>query len=305
MNDYKNNIQIQHKLQAAENLEAEGKLLHATQIYNALINEYPDLFEAYFKLASIYELMDNKEAGLNLLNEFLNEHTEDKTVRLAVGQFLFRNAKWDETIEILSYFLPDEEPLVSFFIGYSHFMLKEFELAKISFENYIRFTKDSTFTQDAYLFLAKTHINLHNYDNALTYLKYAEQYFAGQYELHLLYAVVYFYLNMETNAVSSIERSLKLNPKEPSVLEWAGKIFLKEGDYKKAEFFYNQLLALSEMPSCEVYLNLGIACLNTKKIPEAQNYFDLALKLEPHNKAVIEALKNIESFKQQGAVSND
>ncbi len=305
MSDYRQNYNLQHKAQIAERLESEGKLLHAVQIHRAIIEEYPDYFESYFKLAAIYEKLDNFEAGYELLNELLQEFPEEKIVRLGIGQFLFRNQMWNETIETLSYFLPEDEPLVSFFIGYSYFMLKEFELAKISFQTFITYAEKSEFLQDAFLYLAKAHINLGEYNEALVYLKKAETFYKGHYELYLLYAVVYYFLSMEQNALYAIDIALQLKRNDPLTLEWAGKIYFKVKNFLKAEEFYKKYLELAEVPTSEIYSDLAVTYLNLQKINEAINYFELALKLNPQNKVALEALKSFNELNENRMAKNE
>ena len=135
--------QLQHRLKTAREFEAQGKLLHAVQIYISIIQDHPDLIEAYFDLADMYESLGNITSGIELLESLIEQNPDDKDIRLFLGQYLLRNLKWNEAIEVLSYVLPEEEPLVSFFLGYSHFMLKEYEIARINFLNFIPKQKHS------------------------------------------------------------------------------------------------------------------------------------------------------------------
>lgn len=302
MKDYKKNYTVQHKLHLAETLFNEKKFLHAVQIYNSLILDYPDLFEAYFKLSEIYTLLGNSKAGLNLLNELIEKFPEEKVVRLGVGQYLFKNQMWEETIQVFSYLSPEEEPLVSFFTGYSHFMLNEFELSIISFENFIRLTNDSEFLYDAYAFLAKNKINLHDYNSAYKYLKAAEKLFTGSYELFLLYSIVFYYQGMDANAITAINKALKLNSKDADVHKWAGKIFMKAGEFLKAESHFQKYLSITDQHSTDVYFELGIACFNSKKLNEARSYLEFVLKHEPDNHKATEMIKSIDENSKSNLV---
>ncbi|NCQ18880.1 MAG: hypothetical protein COZ80_12575 [Ignavibacteria bacterium CG_4_8_14_3_um_filter_37_9] len=295
---------VQLKIEKAQRFIAEGKTLHALQFYKKIIEEHPEAIEAYFNLSLLYESLENILAAENLLSELLEENSDNNEIRLFFGHFLFRQGKWNETIEVLSFFSPNEIPLASFFIGYSHYMLLEYELARISFENFVKSGKETEFMQDAYIYLAKTHINLTNFDMALLYVKQAEVYYSNHYELHLLFAIIYYYLTMIAHAVTSIEKTLKLNKDDLSVTEWAGKIYLKSGDYKKAEKYFTKFIDESTEVSPETYSHLGITYLYTNKIKDAENYFNLALKLDPQNKVALEAVKNLEKLNQNQAASD-
>ncbi|MCK9210648.1 MAG: tetratricopeptide repeat protein [Ignavibacteriaceae bacterium] len=295
---------VQLKIEKAQRFAAEGKTLHAIQFYTKIIEDHSESIEAYFNLSGLYESLENISAAENLLSDLLEENSDNKDVRLFLGHFLFRQGRWNETIEVLSFFSPDEIPLASFFIGYSHYMLLEYELARISFENFVKSGKETEFLQDAYIYLAKTHINLTNFDMALLYAKQAETFYSNYYELHLLFAIIYYYLKMTAHAVTSIEKTLQLNKSDLSVNEWAGKIYLKNSDYKKAEKYLAKFAKEAIEVSPEIYSYLGIAYLHANKLKDAQNYFDLALKSDPQNKVALEAVKNLEKLNQNPVASD-
>jgi len=183
-------------------------------------------------------------------------------------------------------------------------MLLEYELARISFENFVKSGKETEFLQDAFIYLAKTHINLTNFDMALLYAKQAEAFYSNYYELHLLFGIIYYYLKMNAHAVTSIEKTLQLNKSDLSVIEWAGKIYLKHGDYKKAEKYLSKFVAESEVVSPEIYSHLGITYLHSNKLADAQNYFALAFKVDPKNKTALDAVKKIEKLTQKPVASD-
>ncbi len=76
-----NEFQFESNLKKAKNYEAQGKFLHAIQIYTALINENPDIREIYFDLAEVYEKLGKQNVALNLLKSYLNKFPDDKQVQ--------------------------------------------------------------------------------------------------------------------------------------------------------------------------------------------------------------------------------
>ncbi len=282
--------QVDHKLKVAADYEAQGKHLHAIQLYNSIMDEYPEFEEVYFYLAELYEKMGNLEPAFNLLYSLLDKEPENNEVRLFFGQFLLRNSKWEEAIETLSLILPEENHIVSFFLGYSHFVLKEYEMSKVNFQNYVSFAKgmDSNNEQtellyEAYLYLAKIEIELGNFESALNYAKKTDTIYSNFWELNLIYSIIYYNLGMYAHAIVPIEKAKRLNPKEAVSYEWGGKIYLKLGDYLKAEKLFLKYIEKMDNVSSDVYTKLGEACLNASKAKDALNYFDVALKLDPEN----------------------
>ena len=284
--------QIDYKLKLAHDYQAQEKPLHALQIYETIINETPQCVDAYFGAAELYEQMGNVKPAIELLKVFLETDPENKTVRLFLGQFLLRNSRWEETVEILSYILPEEEPVVNFFMGYAHFMLNEFEFARINFLNFISVSEQSELVHEAHIYLAKTEIKLCNYEKALTYAKKAELMYTNYWELNAIYADIYYNLGMHAHAVSPIEKAIKLNPNEPSVFELAGRIYFKLGDFIKAEKNFLKHIEASSDPLADAYAKLAEACLKGNKANDALAYFDIALKMDPENKYAIEGKKS-------------
>lgn len=296
--------QIDYKLKTALDFENNGKLLHAVQIYRGLIKDYPDYTDAYFKLAEAYEKSKNIKPAISLLKEFLSRYPGNKEVRLFLGQCLLRNALWEEANNIFSFILPEEEPLVSFFMGYSHFMLEEYELAKINFLNFISFKDQSELLHEAYLYMAKTEIELKDYERSLSFAKKAELMYGNFWELNLVFAIAYFNLSMFAHAIIPVERAIKLNPNYALARKWAGNIYLKSGDFLKAVDNFLKFLELSEETSAEIYTNLGEACFKARKAKDALAYFEMALKLEPENKFALTGKENATSELKKNKIYN-
>ena len=296
--------QLEYKIKQARDFQAQGKLLHALQFYETIINEHPSFADAYFGVAEVYEQLGNIEPALELLNDFLVSDPENKLVRLFFGQFLLRNSRWEKTIEVLSYILPEEEIVVNFFMGYAHFMLGEYELAKINFISFISRAEQSELFQEANIYLAKTEIKLCNFDNALICAKRADVMYSNYWELNAIYAEIYYNLDMHAHAVTPVEKALKLNPNEPRIFELAGKIYFKLGDFIKAERNFLKHIDLTDDASSEVYAKLAEACLKGNKAKDALAYYDIALKIDPLNKYALEGKKSAASIVKNNIVTD-
>lgn len=288
-----NELKIKQKLDAASNFKAQGKYLHAIQICEQLLSEYPNNANIYFELAELYDLSGNLNSSFHLLENYLENNPDDRDVRLFYGQFLLKTKLWEEAIEIFLKLNSEETPIVSFFLGYSYFMLKDFEMARINYLGFLANKSVQELSYESYIYLAKIEIELKDFEQALSYAKQSELMYSSFWELHLIYAICYYNLSMDTHAVLSIEKAIKLNPKGIVSYEWAGKIFLRLGEYLKAEKYFSKFIESSEEVSSETYSSLGEACLNAKKTQSALNYFELALKIDPTNTSAILGKKNI------------
>ncbi len=276
-----------YKLKLAAAFISEGKNLHAAQIYRKLIEE-DGKEDFYFQLAELYEDMGFVNAGKNILKDLLQIKNNDDNIALFLGQFLLRNSKWFEAIEVLTP-ISTSNSLTEFLIGYAYLMLNEFELSKEYFTNYVSADDNSELKQEANLYLAKIEFELHNYNSALDYANKAKYLFSDFWELNLILAKVYYNLNMFAHAVTPIQKAIKLNSKDSVVQEYAGKIYYQLQDYKKAEVFFAQCVELSSEVSAEIYTLLAKSFLKQMKSDEAKMFFDLALRVDPTYEPAITA----------------
>jgi len=260
---------IKFKLKLASAFISEGKNLHAVQIYKNLIEE-TGKEEIYFQLAELYEDMGFIDSGKNILSDLVGLKSDSNEVTLYFGQYLLRNSRWIEAIEVLSGIV-DSTPAALFLIAYSYMMLNEFELAKEYFSNFIISDEKNELKQEANLYLAKVEYELHNYNSALNYATNAQYLYSDFWELNLILAKVYYSLDMFTHAVNPIQKALKLNSKDASVQEFAGKIFYQLQDFKKAEKFFSEFIELSSEVSAEIYTLLAKSFVKQRKIDEAKN----------------------------------
>ncbi|MGE5399909.1 MAG: tetratricopeptide repeat protein [Ignavibacteriales bacterium] len=283
-------LHLEYKLKKASDFEAQGKFLHAVQIYAGIIANDQNHSLAHIKLASLYDRMGNFNASIKLLKNYLQNISDDGEIRIYLGQLFLKYSYWDEAIDVLSLFSPEEQPIHSFFLGYAHFMLKEYEIAIINFGNFLERSTNSEFKYEANIYIAKIHIELSSYEDALLAAKKAEEIYSNSWEVYLIYGMIYYLKGMYFHSVTSIERALKLNNKEVSLHEWAGKAYLKLGDYLSAEKHLTEYIENAEASS-EAYAFLGLACLNIQKLKDARGYFDMALSLDPNNEIAAEGKK--------------
>jgi tetratricopeptide (TPR) repeat protein len=269
---------IKFKLKLASAFISEGKNLHAVQVYLNLIEE-TEKEEIYFHLAELYEDMGFIDSGKNILSNLVRLKNNND-VTLYFGQYLLRNSRWIEAIEILNS-ISETTPAALFLIAYSYMMLNEFELAKEYFANFITFDEKNDLKQEANLYLAKIEYELRNYNSALNYATNAQYLYSDFWELNLILAKVYYSLDMFTHAVSPIQKALKLNPKDASVQEFAGKIYYQLQDYKKSEKFFSEFIDLSSEVSAEIYTLLAKSFVKQRKLDEANMFFALALQIDP------------------------
>jgi tetratricopeptide (TPR) repeat protein len=281
--DYK----LEYRIKTAKEFEAQGKMLHAIQIYQLLIDEFPDSPEPYINLADTYQLMGQKKSAENVLLLIRDRQPDNYEITLYYVQFLMQNKEWDKALQLLS-----EESLndsfTAYLKGYCYFKQNKFELAKVQFLSFIISDEEPELILEAYLILAKLELELQQYENALKYVKKAEVMYNDDWELHLISAKIYYHLKMYTHSSGSIKKGIKLNENEAVLFEWAGKINLKLDNFVKAKKCFKKHIDLKEDITSGDYTNLAEACFKSGDLNEALNFYITAIKLDPKNKLALE-----------------
>lgn len=273
---------LQHKLDTAKEFEAEGKSLHAIQIYNSLISEYPEHIEAYINLADLYQVKGQIKSAERILKQILTEQPENSEIKLYLAQFFMQNKEWVKALELLSD-LSSKDPFVSYLNGYCYFKLSNYEMARLFFLNFIASDEEPELVYEAYYLLAKTEFELSQFENSLKYAKKAEVMYNNHWELYILFAKNYFCLGMFTHASDSILKGINLKPEEAVLYEWAGKINMKLDNFIKARMYFQKHIELKEKTTSGDYEYLAEACLKLGKLKEALNLYDTAIKMDPKN----------------------
>lgn len=275
-----NKEKISNKLSQAAQFSSKGKNLHAVQILKSLMEEN-NSEEIYFQLAELYEDMGFILSGKNVLLELISIKPDNQETKLYFGQYLLRNGQWFEAIDVLNA-VSDSAFSAHFLIGYAYMMLKEFELSGEYFRKYLSGSDNSELKQEAKVYLAKIEFELQHFDEALRYAKDAAYLYDDFWELNLIFAKIYYSLGMFTHAVSPIQKALKLNAKEPAVLEFAGRIYFNLAEYKKAESYFTKFINSCPEVSAEIYTLIARSFLKQRKIEEANLFVELALQIDAH-----------------------
>ncbi|NUN10745.1 MAG: tetratricopeptide repeat protein [Ignavibacteriaceae bacterium] len=287
---------IKTKLKSAGSFDKQGKFLHAFQIYNTLIHEYPDSEDVMIQYALHLEGIEKYQEAERILLDFISRNPDSVAVRLFCGQLMLRYDNWEGCVDVLSVITLAEEPVAAFFTGYAQYKLQEYGLADIGFRNFLDHIKEHELIPDAYFYLAKVHLNLDDPAKAIGYLDLCAEYYSSNYEVHLLYAILHHRNKMYAHALSSIDKALKLNAGDDLVIEWAAEIYYLNGNYSKSRTYYKKMFDFKENLNPEIFARLGDSCFQTKKYREAADYFTQALALDPENKLAAERMSLLEKY---------
>lgn len=285
--------EFRHRLDKANKLIAEGKELHAIQLLYRLIDDFPEDESAVIALATVFEKSGNLVSAEEAICKGIELNPANIQLRLFAGHFYFKQERWQQSIDTLSGVVPEEEPLAAFFSAYSYFRMDDLPMAKRYFLIYIANPVSGDFIADAFVYLSKISIELAEYQEAFEYLKKAEALAGNKKEFPLLYAIIYYYLGMQTHSLVAIENAIGFGDENGEVFEWAGKISLQCKRYDKTEEYLRKSVEKYNHTNPAIHANLGMACLYNKKLSDAQHFFELALSQNPKESTALLGLKKI------------
>lgn len=280
--------ELEFKFNKALELEKEGKLLHAIQIYSALLKTDEYKRDSSMQLHRIYENMKNIGHASLILRNYLNEFPDDFELRKYFALFLIKHMLYEDAVEQLSQIATEEIPEVKFLSGLARFFMNEFEEAGINFTDFLNENDSSEYIYDAYLYLAKTHLEMNNIDGALEAAKGADKIFSNNEELQLLLTKIYLLKGMNFHAFDAVSKGLRLNNESHQMNELAGRISFELGEYDKAENHLNKIKDEAGQ-SDEIFTLLGVIYLKKNDYLKADEMFSKALEINQENQA---ALKN-------------
>jgi Flp pilus assembly protein TadD len=281
---------LEYKLKLASEFEESKKYIHALQIYQPLLKHKIYKRIASVKVSGLYEKLNNNDLAIKILESYLKEEPQDAEVRKFLSHLLLRQNKNEEALEVLFPLSRKQNPDVFYLMGMANFNLKDYEISKLNFLEFMEVNEGGDILSEANLYLAKISIELENLDDASLYADKAIGLSGNNFEIYLTSAIIFYLKEMFVHAFTNIQKALKLKNEETLVQHWAGKILFKLGEYDKAEVYLRNTLLSSE-PISETYSLLGFTYLNRKKIQDARLFFNKALKLNPSDKLAIEGIE--------------
>jgi len=112
----KNTI-VRKALEKARRYFDSGKFLHSIQIYHKLINDYPDLVDAYAELAFVYSKLGKEFYAEKLLRRAYEIDPENEEVAFMLGNICLKTKRFDEAIKFFVKLAYLEYPVVHYNLG--------------------------------------------------------------------------------------------------------------------------------------------------------------------------------------------
>ncbi len=130
--------------------------------------------------------------------------------------------------------------------------------------------------------LGLTYLSNGNFSQAKANLDRALSFAPKSADAH--FAMAYYYQQVDELSLADeyYEAALKIEPKNPDIINSYGAFLCEQGKYQKAKsYFLKAATSKSYVSTAETYENLAICAVDQGKTDEAIEYFELALNHQP------------------------
>jgi protein O-GlcNAc transferase len=304
---------IQQKLQQAVAFHQQGLFSHATKIYEEILNQRPNHFDALHLLGVAACQMANPDRGEELIRKALKINPRDASAHFNRGNALRDLARLDEAIASYDKAIASKPDYAAAYAGRGNILvdLNRPDEALLSFDKAIALKSDYAEIFDgrgiALMDLKRLDEAVANFDkaiglkpgyskayynrgNALTDLNRFEEALASYDKAIYLkpdYAIAHHNrgnvlraLKQFDEALASYDKAVALNPGYATAFNNRGNALTDQKNLHEALVNYDK--AISLIPDyAEAYYNRGNALIDLKRFDEAFLSYDRALAINP------------------------
>ncbi len=275
---------IRKAFEKARKYFESGKFLHSIQIYHRLINENPDLVDAYVELAFVYSKLGKEFCAEKLLIRAYEIEPENEEVAFMLGNIYLKAKKFDEAIKFFLKLTHLAYPVVHYNLGLAYYYKGNYLEAEAEFKKVLKIDPDFPKVIES---LAEILIKRGNFEEAVEYLQRGIKKEPYNHSFHYLLAIAFWNLGKLKDAKKSIETAIDLEPNKATLWELCGEILLELGEIDEAERYFNRAIGLDKN-LVDSFINLGLIYTYRGKVDEADRFFREALKLNPNVRVKIE-----------------
>ncbi|MGO9464002.1 MAG: tetratricopeptide repeat-containing sulfotransferase family protein [Isosphaeraceae bacterium] len=232
-------------------LQGLGRLAEAVEQFRRALALRPDFATVHSNLGNALRELGQLDLALDHFRRAVEIAPHDAHARTNLGQMLLERGKADEALPHCEAAVRLEPDIAALHhnLGNAYRELGRFVEAKAAYLEAIRLAPD----------LAKAHAHL-----GLTLLK--------EYE----YA----------DALPWLKRATELAPEDPTLHEMLGDFYLEREEFALAAACYERVLALAKVDRAELRLSLGWALQEQGRLAEADEQYQIALRLAPKSAMV-------------------
>lgn len=215
---------------------------------------------------------------------------EKSSLNLITNYFLME--RYERIVEMLNEDMGEHinNQFVWYYLGYSHFRLKSYELAEEEIKEALRLGMDK---EASFHLLGLIYLKVERWSDSEEALLLALRLNPNNADVHASYAYLMELVCQNKKASMLIKKAIELDPENGRVLR-LHYLIENVGRKKRNHLDAIQTYMNSNDTELDKLIHLGLTSQNLNETKEAQEYFASAFALNPNNKELLQALKELE-----------
>ncbi len=281
-----NTHQINRLLDQAQQFADDGKWLHASQLYQRILNEEPDYTDVYFRLANAYIELRNLMAAEQVLLNALKRNHENADIIFALGSLHLRAEEYDNAIHYFEQLIPLRLPQVHFSIGLIYFMKNNLANAERHFRLTLEYDPEFPKANQS---LGEVLLKAGEAKESIRFLQKSISQESDSWVSYFMLGVAYSINKMWDKSIQALQTSLEMNPSDADAMRLCADAFIQSYRLDEAETYLKSALALDNT-SAEIHASMAQLALARSDKKAAKKYFTKALDLDSTNFRALEGL---------------
>lgn len=282
-----NDHRVSALLDDAQYFEDHRMWLHAVQIFQRLIHEYPEEWNFRLKLGNIYLEMGNLQAAEQVLLQALRYKADNPDILYALGLASYQSGDLDRALYYLQQLAGKRLPKVHYSLGLIYWRRMEFEHAERHFRMALELEPESSDTAVA---LGETCLRNGKTSDAVEVLRRAVLLQPGDDLIELSLSQALVAEGKGEEAASLLESLVHRNPDNPDASYALASVWITLKRTEEAEqLLKKSVLHWPENPKLFVLLG-KLALLKSNRV-RAEEYFRHALVIDPDHEDALEQIR--------------
>lgn len=288
-------IQISRYMDRAKGLVEEGRLLHAAQLYQRIIEAEPDFEDAYSELSYIYFEFGKYEAAEKILLQALDHCKDISEILFMLGNLHLRLENYDRALEYYKMLEHRKMPQVHFNMGAAYFYKENLPQAEKHFRLTLKYDPNFPKINES---LGELLIKRKAYTEAIKHLRRGIELDRYSWISHYLLGIAYSKIYDWKKSYREFVTALDIDPKEASTWQMCGEMLINLRRFDEAEQYLKKAFDL-DPHFADTLVNFGYLYLQKGQVENASDYFNKALKLQPDNARAIEGRMQVKVLKRK------
>jgi Flp pilus assembly protein TadD len=282
-----NEHRVSQLLDEARYYEDHGMWLHAVQVFQRLIDAFPERLEFRTRLGNVYLEMGNLPAAELVLLQALRTDAQNPDILYSLGIACYQSDDLERALFYLQQLAGRKLPKVHYSLGLIYWRQGELAHAERHFRLALEYQPENV---DTALALGETLLRARKASDAVTVLAMAAARAPKDSGVQHTLGIARVAAEQWEEAILAFRTAVTLDPANEEARIVMASAYMKLRRFDEAEAGLKDIL-LDNQSSVRAMLALGKLALLKSNKKRAENYFRQVLTIDPDNEDALEQLR--------------